>query len=201
MPFEDGGAVLALDLAQSLVDRPGETTTIAVTLGADASSARVQREIKRRFPGLTAISEPGQALRAGANGKLISHAATVIVVLALIIGAVTVMNTMLLATLERRGDFAIMAAVGWSGPQVALLILAEGLATGLLGAAIGLALGAASAGPLVDVLGASAYVKPVLTGWGLGQGLVVGGAIGIVGGLYPAWRVTRLRPAAVLASR
>lgn len=201
VPFEDGGAMLELADAQQIGDRPGETTTIAVTLQDNASSKAVQREIKRRFPGLTAISEPGQALRAGANGKLISNAATVIVVLALIIGAVTVMNTMLLATLERRGDFAIMSAVGWSGPQVTALILAEGLATGLLGAAIGLVLGAASAGPLVDVLGASAYVHPQLTGWVLGQGLLVGGAIGIVGGLYPAWRVTRLRPAAVLASR
>ncbi len=201
VPFEDGGAMLGLADAQRIGDRPGEATTIAVTLNDNASAKSVQREIKRRFPGLMAISEPGQALRAGANGKLISQAATVIVVLALIIGAVTVMNTMLLATLERRGDFAIMSAVGWSGPQVTALILAEGLATGLLGAAIGLALGAASAGPLVDALGAGAYVHPQLTGWGLGQGLLVGGAIGIAGGLYPAWRVTRLRPAAVLASR
>lgn len=201
VPFEDGGAMLSLVQAERLGGRPSEATTIAVTLRPDVSTAAMKRRIKARFPGLVAISEPSEALRAGANGRLISQAATVIVVLALIIGGIAVMNTMLLATLERRGEFAIMSAVGWSGPQVAALVLAEGMATGLLGAGIGLALGSASAGPLVDALGAADYVHPQLTGWGFGQGLLVGGAIGIVGGLYPAWRVTRLRPAAVLASR
>jgi len=201
VPFEDEGVMMGLKEAQRIGGRPQEATTIAVQLSPNASPSAMKQRLKQRFPGLVAISEPSEALRTGVNGQLISQAATVIVVLALIIGGIAVMNTMLLATLERRGDFAIMAAVGWSSPQVAGLVLAESLATGLIGAGIGLGLGAASAGPLVSALGAADYVHPQLSGWGFGQGLLVGGAIGVVGGLYPAWRVTRLRPAAVLASR
>ena len=52
---------------------------------------------------------------------------------------------------------------------------------------------------LVDALGASSYASPEVTAWGLGRGLLVGVAIGVLGGLYPAWRVSRLDPGATLA--
>ena len=44
-----------------------------------------------------------------------------------------------------------------------------------------------------------AFVSPDITAWGLGRGVLVGVAIGVLGGLYPAWRVTRLMPAESLA--
>ena len=43
-------------------------------------------------------------------------------------------------------------------------------------------------------MGVSAYVSPSVTAWALGRGLLVGVAIGVLGGVYPAWRVTRMRP-------
>lgn len=199
--FEDGGVVMSLPVAQRLAGRPNEVTTIAIQLEPTAKPEDVQRALERRLPGVVAFSESTQAVRTGVNGRLVGQAATVIVVLALLIGGISVMNTMLLATVERRGEFAVMSAVGWSGPQVAGLVLAEGAATGMLGALLGVALGIAAAGPLVGAVGVSEFVSPEITAWGLGRGLLVGGAIGVLGGLYPAWRVTRLRPAAVLASR
>lgn len=199
--FEDGGVVMPLAAAQALTGRPGEATTIAVELDPGARSSAVEATLERRFPGVAVFTEPAAIGRAGANGRLVEQAATVIVVLALLIGGIAVANTMLLATLERRGEFAVMSAVGWSGPQVALLVLLEGMATGLLGAVIGLALGVAGSDLLVGALGAGEYVDPRITGSALARGLLVGGAIGVIGGLYPAWRVTRLRPAAVLAGR
>lgn len=199
--FEDTGAVIPLRVAQDIAGKPGEATTIIVQLKPGARPDQVRADLARAFPGMTAISEPSEAVRGGANGELIRKAATVIVVLALLIGGIAVMNTMLLATLERRGEFAVMSAVGWSPLQVGGMVLGEGAATGLLGAAIGLTLGVFGSGLLIDALGATDFVDPKITAWAIGRGLLVGGAIGVVGGLYPAWRVTRLRPAAVLAGR
>lgn len=47
----------------------------------------------------------------------------------------------------------------------------------------------------MQALGASSLVVPHLTAWTLARGLLVALAMGAVGSLYPAWRVTRLRPA------
>lgn len=199
--FEDSGAVIPLSTAQSIAGRPGEATTIAIVLRTGARAARVRADLMREFPGLQAISEPEEAIRSGANGELIHSAATVIVLLALLIGGISVMNTMLLVTLERRGEFAVMSAVGWSPAQVAGMVLGEGAATGLLGAIVGLAFGVLGSGLLIRALGVTEFVSPRITASVLGRGLLVGGAVGVVGGLYPAWRVSRLRPAAVLAGR
>ena len=115
--FEDTGAVISLRTAQGLAGRPGEATTIAVQLTPGAHANAAKEAIMRAFPGLVAFDEPGEAVRAGANGRLVTQAATVIVVLALLIGGIAVMNTQLLATLERRGEFAVMSAVGWTGAR------------------------------------------------------------------------------------
>jgi putative ABC transport system permease protein len=199
--FEDQGAFVAFGAAQRLAGRPGEATTMAITLEPGARPKAVARELERRFPNLTVISQPNEAGRLGANGELIDKAVLVIVVLALIIGGIAVANTMLMSVLERRAEFALLAAIGWSGPQVATVVLAEGVGVSFLGAGIGLLFGVVGSDLLVHALGAQAFVTPDLNAWDFGRGLLVGIAIGVLGGLYPAWRVTRLPPAPALAQR
>ena len=199
--FEDSGAIIPLRVSQDISGRPGEVTTIAVQLDPGARPEDVRAQLRKSYPGLVAISDPSEAVRGGANGELIQKAATVIVGLALLIGGIAVMNTMLLVTLERQSEFAVMSAVGWSPLQVASMVLGEGAATGLLGAIVGLTFGIFGSGLFVDALGAEAFVDPQITAWVLGRGLLVGGVVGVIGGLYPAWRVARLQPAAVLAAR
>lgn len=197
--FEDGGAVVSLGLAQALAGKPDSVTTIALSLDQGVTADQAIGRLERAFPGTVAISDPGQAVRADANSLLIGKAVVVIAVLALVIGGIAVTNTMVMAVLEREREFALLSAVGWSSGRVALLVLGEGVGVSLIGAALGLALGLAAGELLVRATGASAFVSPHVTAWGLGRALLVGVAIGILGGLYPAWRVTRLLPARVLA--
>jgi putative ABC transport system permease protein len=89
--------------------------------------------------------------------------------------------------------------MGWSPQRVATLVVGEGIGVSLLGAAIGLLLGVIGSQLLVDAIGVGAYVSPSITAWGLGRGLLVGVSIGVLGGLYPAWRVTRMPPLKGLA--
>ncbi|HET9123531.1 MAG TPA: ABC transporter permease [Solirubrobacteraceae bacterium] len=198
---QDQGAFIPLSTAQAMTGHAGEVTTIAVKLAPYMRLATARRDLLARFPGLTVITDPGEALRSGANGQLIEKMTLVIVVLALLLGGVGVMNTMLIAVSERRSEFALLSAVGWSGAQVAGLVLTEGVIINLGGAVLGLMLGTLGAPALVDLLGAGAFVTPQLTGWILGRALLIGVLVGVLGGLYPAWRAARLSPARVLAER
>lgn len=197
--FEDSGAVLGLNEARLLTRRPNEETSVAVRLTAGTRSNVAARAIEREFPGTQAIAEPGEALRVGVNGTLISKAILVIVVIALIVGVIGVMNTMAMAISERQSELGLLSTVGWSPGRVAVLILGEGVAVSVIGAAVGLLFGVIGADLLVKALGVSSYVSPSVTAWGLGRGLLVGVAIGVLGGLYPAWRVTRMTPLKALS--
>jgi putative ABC transport system permease protein len=192
--FEDAGAVLALSLAQHISRRAGEVTDVVVQLATGARAGATAAAIEHSYPGTQVISDPEQALRAGANATLISKAILVIVVIALIVGTLSVANTMAMAVVERRGELGLLSTVGWSPLRVATLIFGEGVGVSLVGAAGGLLLGVIGAGLLVSALGVSTYVSPTITAWGLGRGLLIGVAIGMLGGIYPAWRVTRMRP-------
>lgn len=197
--FEDSGAVLALGLGQSLSGRQGEETAVAVRLAPGTSTHRAAKAIESALPGTQTIAEPQQALRAGANATLISKAILVIVVIAIVVGVIGVTNTMAMAISERQAELGLLSTVGWSPARVATLILGEGIAVSVLGAAIGLLVGVIGGDLLVKALGVSGYVTPSVTAWGLGRGLLVGVAIGVLGGIYPAWRVTRMTPLKALA--
>ncbi len=197
--FEDSGAVMPLPEAQRLTGRSGETTDVVVELTPGTRVRSAARSIEREVPGTQVITDPQQALRAGANSTLISKAILVIVVIALIVGAISVANTMAMSIIERQRELGLLSTVGWSSARVASLILGEGIAVSVLGAAAGLLFGVIGGGLLVRALGVSAYVSPSVTAWGLGRGLLVGVAIGVLGGIYPAWRVTRMKPLRALS--
>ncbi len=198
--YVDSGAVTTLRDAQRLAGRSGgEATTFAVRLAPQSSAASAERRIQSAFPGLNAIADPGQAARAGANTELISKAVVLIVVLALIIGALTVANTMLAAVLERRRELALLATIGWSTRQLGVLVLGEAVAVSMLGTCLGLLLGLAASSLLPGALGLGAFISPDLTAWTLGRAALIGIIIGAIGAIYPIWRATRIRPALALA--
>lgn len=195
VPFEDQGAVLPLPAVERILGRPGDATTIAVSLRAGADAARIGEQLERDFRGTVAISQPGQVARVDTNTLLIRKAAVVFVALALLIGGIAVMNTMLMAVFERQRDFALLLAIGWPRRLVGELVLREGIVLSLVGALLGLGLGTAAMALVVRALGASSLVVPHLTAGTLLRALLVAIGMGAVGSLYPAWRVTRLRPA------
>lgn len=198
---QDDGAVIPLASAQAISGKIGEATTVAVSLGAATARSQGIRTITRRFPGLLVIGDGVPAPRAGVNTVMLSNLALVLAVIALVIGGIGVMNTMLMAVVERRAEFALLSAVGWSGVQIGARVVIEGVVTTTLGAALGLLLGVVGAQLLVRVLGAQEYVTPNVTAWVVGRALLVGVLLGVLGGLYPAWRAARVSPAQVLAQR
>jgi putative ABC transport system permease protein len=198
VPFEDQGVAVPLAAAQR-DGRTAEATTIAVAVEPGVASSAVADRLERRYQGTIAIDQPGEATRADTNSLLLRKSTLVIAILALLLGGLTVANTMAMAVLERRAEFALLAAVGWSRPLVARLVVVEGLVLGGLGVAVGLGLGALAGKAAADVLGAAAVVAPVTGAGVLALGAAIGLTLGALGSIYPAWRVTRVPAAEALA--
>ena len=115
-----------------------------------------------------------------------------IISLALLVGSIGILNTMLMSTSERTLEFGIMKANGWSRGDVVRLIMAEsvllGLCSGLLGCLLAAA-GVSLANPVLD-----GGLRPILTPETVCLGLALALGLGTVGGVYPAWCAGRLAP-------
>jgi ABC-type lipoprotein release transport system permease subunit len=197
--FEDTGAVLDMRTAQKLAGRGrNDATNIVVQLAPGARQTVVEAAVRRGNPGTLVIGTPEEASRIGANGELVRKTVTIVAALALIVGGLGVANTMAMAVMERERELALLSAVGWRRMRIAVLVLAEGVATSVLGAGLGMLLGIIGADALGRALGVASVVSPSVTFDTVWQALAIGVAIGILGGLYPAWRGTSVSPLRLL---
>lgn len=192
--YEDAGAVIPLTVAQAVAERPGEVTTIAVEVKLGSTPDAVAKALQRRYDGLVAVTEPGQAVKVDTSSRLILSVGWVFSLVALIIGGVAVTNTMSMSVFERFREIGLLRAVGWRGRSIALLILGETLAIGLIALAAGLGLGWLGAvlftrGSRLGAL-ASASFTPGVFAWGLAFAL----GVAVFGAIYPTWIALRLRP-------
>jgi len=121
-----------------------------------------------------------------------------IVFLAIAVGGIGVMNTMLMVVFERTREIGALRAMGWSRWRVLGLILREAGLLGALGGGIGIGV----AFGLLFLLGQIPLYGNIITPrWSLeifSRALVVAVTLGLVGGLYPALRATRMQPVEAL---
>ena len=195
--FEDAGAALPLRTVQALARRPNEVTTIGVTVALGQRPRPVADRLAKRY-GLTAIVEPGQAVKVDTSSRLVLDVGWVISALALIVGGIGVTNTMAMAVSERVREIGIMRAVGWPARRVAFLIVSEALAIAVVALGIGLALGTIAADLFTSRTGLSALVTPQFTAGVFAWGLAFALGVGLLGAVYPTWRAVSLEPVEAL---
>jgi putative ABC transport system permease protein len=127
------------------------------------------------------------------KGKLILFG-TALPAIGLVVGALVIMNIMLVAVSERTREIGVRKALGAKRRDIIAQFLVEAATLSVIGAAIGAALGVAMAMLIAAVTPLPASVAP----WSLVFALVVGAGVGIVAGIYPAARASRLDPIAAL---
>jgi putative ABC transport system permease protein len=119
---------------------------------------------------------------------------TALPAIGLVVGAMVIMNIMLVAVAERTREIGIRKALGARRRDILSQFLIEASTLSLLGAAIGIALGLIAAKIVSMTTPLPAAVAP----WSIGMALVLGAGVGIVAGVYPASRAARLDPIAAL---
>lgn len=196
--FEDAGAVLPLTTVERLAHRPGEITTIAVSVEPGLRASTVAKRVERRFPGTVAVYEPSQAIKVDTSSRLIVDTGWIISLLALIVGGIGVTNTMAMSVFERIREIGILRAVGWRTWRIAVLIVSEAIAICLLALGVGLALGVLAAQVFSDHTSTSGLVQPDFTAGVFAWGLAFALGVALIGAAYPTWRAVRLTPIAAL---
>jgi putative ABC transport system permease protein len=105
---------------------------------------------------------------------------------------------MLMSVLERTREIGVLRALGWRRRRVLGMIINESLLLGLMGGAVGivLAFGLTYLLSMIPMFGSflSAQWELVI----FARALIVAVLLGLLGGLYPAYRATRLQPVEAL---
>ncbi len=193
--FENGWIVLPLAALQELMLREGDVTGYAVI--GDAHDRQTLSRLEEQIEAVDPRIEASIAREFAENASELKIAGTLAWMtssIAVVVGALAVLNTMLMSVFERTGELALLRALGWRRGRVMTLVLGEALAITVLGAILGNLLGLAVVRlmSLTEAGGrvVSGEVAPLV----LAQGLAVAVLLGLLGGLYPAWRAANLEP-------
>ncbi len=112
----------------------------------------------------------------------------------LVVGAIVIMNIMLVAVAERTREIGIRKSLGARRRDILAQFLVESATLSVVGASLGIALGAALAKTI-------AYLSPLPASvelWSVVVGVALGAGVGIIAGMYPASRASRLDPITAL---
>ncbi len=118
--------------------------------------------------------------------------------ISLLVGGIGVMNIMLVSVTERTREIGIRRAVGATATDIVNQFVTEALALSVFGGVLGILIGVA-ASLLVD--GSSVgdqEITTVIQAWSIAAAFGVSAGIGLLSGLYPAWRATVIDPIAAL---
>ena len=202
-----GGPLIVMDIgaAQDLFERTGQLSRIDLRLQPGSDPAQVFAALGLP-PGLTMQAPQDAEQRMNNLSRAYRVNLTVLALVALFTGAFLVFSVLALSVAKRAPQLALLGVLGLSGRQRLQLVLAESLLLGLLGSALGVALGSGLAALALRLLGGDlgggyfAGAAPSLQ-WSASAAAVYG-ALGVlaaaVGGWWPARAAQQLPPAQTL---
>jgi putative ABC transport system permease protein len=156
--------------------------------GYEALSAAIEKA----HPGVNARTMNDVKANFGSLMGQVDKLLLLTVSLALVVGIVGIINTMLMSTTERFVEFGVLRTNGWSEANILTLVTLESAFLGLLAGVVGCILaliGTRIANQFISG-GVHLGITPGMLALGVGLSVVMG----TLGGLYPAWRAARLVP-------
>jgi putative ABC transport system permease protein len=116
----------------------------------------------------------------------------IIASVALLVGIISVINTMLISVMERTKELGVLKAIGFTNWEIKGSILFESGLLGLSGGIVGVILGIIGIVVIANVLKLSEYMQGMMPLW-LILGVIIGSTLlSILAGLYPAMRASKL---------
>ena len=197
---ENGSVILSLPLLQEITGDQDRINVIDVRLTPGTSRADVQRlceQINQLIPEARAIVA-SENLNQSEISRIVGAMSWSTSLLAVLVGVLGVMNTMLMNVFERTPEICVLLALGWKRRRIVELVLWESAILGLLGGIIGVFIGVLG----VRLLGATPSIRGLLEpDIGirlLAVSVAIAIVVGVVSGLYPAWRSSRVTPSQAL---
>jgi putative ABC transport system permease protein len=197
--FENGGLIVPLEELQRMMGRVGHVSGFVVAARSSdrADISALARRIEKEVPGVAAVPAR-DFVQSDLQIRLTKTMAWATTAVALVLGSIGLLNTMVMAVFERTGEVGLLRALGWRRRRILALILGEAVVLGLLGSLVGMALAFGGVRALMLDPTSRGFIDPDLPASVLGIGLAMGVGLSLLGGLYPALRAASLDPTEAL---
>ncbi|MDP3766860.1 MAG: ABC transporter permease, partial [Dehalococcoidia bacterium] len=191
----DGGAIIPIAAVQEYERKEGLYTLLYVQTAAGTDIQALADRIEDEHPDLAALVDLGDVGDVDQGLEILDAVNLGITLLAVFIGGIAVMNTMVMAVFERTREFGILRALGWRTRRILQMVLGESLLLGLIAAVFGSIVAVIVTRLIVLVPTIRAFISPEYTPDVFLRGIIVGVAVALLGAIYPAYRAARLSPA------
>lgn len=193
----DSIGALPLKKLQKMDEEEGKVYMIYVKIKSGQDLKTVSKSVEKAYPGeLTSLASLEDYQKADNSLKNIETATMAISLLAIIVGGIGIINTMIMSVFERTREIGVLKSVGWKSRRILGMILGESIVLTLIAGMVGIILGFTG----IEVIMKFSEIPiplaftPALALKALGIAILVG----IIGGLYPAIRASRLAPTEAL---
>ena len=195
---QDRGGYANLENVQDLLDDEGNISMIYVKVDSGVDVDKITQTIDDKYgDNITTVTSISDIETIAHALDMVNSASLAISLLAIVIGGIGIINTMIMSVYERTREIGVLKAVGWKGRRILGMILGESIVLTITAGIIGSIIGVIGIELLVylEVLGG---MTPVYTINIFIQAFAVAIVVGLIGGFYPAWRASRLPPTEAL---
>ncbi len=193
---ENGSVILSLPLYQAISGNEGKINIIDLRVTPGLTNDAIKQLCTR----INSVVPEARAMLAGEHVgnseayRFISAMSWGTSLLAVIVGVLGVMNTMLMTVFERKQEICILLAIGWKRGRVIRMILLESSLLGLLGGIGGVLIGSVGLKVIERLPAIHGLLEPDLSIQLMVISVFIAVVVGVISGLYPAWRSSRLMP-------
>ena len=199
-PYESSSMWVLLPALQKFMGRQGQVTGYAVVVDHPEDTAEIEnicKTIAELGPNIEA-KNAFESVASTTEIRFIRATSWITSAIAIIIGSVGILNTMIMSVSERTREIGILRAIGWRQSRIVRMILTESVLLSLSGGIVG-SLGAAVVMPILGRHPAVAgLISPHISWDVVGFGIAMALTVGLLGAAYPAYRGAQLLPTEAL---
>ncbi|WP_275880620.1 ABC transporter permease [Haloferax volcanii] len=198
--FRGGGGTVIVPLS-AMPDQEYATVTVITADGdaANQTATEIEDYFNEREELVSASTQDQLNTRVSGLFDTLNAALLGVGSISMLVAGVSILNVMLMSTMERRGEIGLLRAVGVRRFEILRMILAEALLLGVVGGAVGATISLAIGYGLNSAL----FSDPTLVfQWDSFQYVVLGFGFGalssFLSGIYPAWKAANNPPVEAL---
>jgi putative ABC transport system permease protein len=190
-----GGVFTSISKVGELMDDEDSISNIYVKVEKGEDPQSVADRIDEKYgDNITTITSVMEMEQMADMLNMLQASTWAISLLAIVVGGLGIINTMLMSVFERTREIGVLKAVGWSNKKIITMIVGESLVITIVSAIIGAIVGVG----LCMILGPQIGFTPLFTPKIFIQAFIIAIVVGIVGGIYPALKAVRLPPTEAL---